>query len=53
VHLLSGVSGKGVDEVLRALVKEIRKRRPATARSQAKKAKPAKAVKTAKEKWAP
>ena len=38
--------GQGVDEVLRALVKEIRKRRPL-------KAKPVKVVKAAKEKWTP
>jgi len=46
VHLLSGVSGAGVDTVLRALAKEVQKRRKPQA-------KPAKAVKAAKEKWTP
>jgi GTP-binding protein len=62
VHLMSGVSGEGVDAVLRALVKEIRKRRqlPDTLQIKFKpksksksKAKPAKAIKAAKEKWTP
>jgi GTPase len=46
VYLISGVSGAGVDGVLRALAKEIQKRRKPQA-------KPAKAAKLAKEKWAP
>src|ERR1700744_5642265 len=44
VHLISGVSGAGIDDVLRDMAKEIRKRR---------KPKTAKAIKAAKEKWAP
>jgi GTP-binding protein len=54
VHLMSGVSGQGVDDVLRALVREIKKRRRPQAQSQTK-PKPTKvrAVKPAKEKWTP
>jgi len=44
VHLISGVSGAGIEDVLREMAKEIRKRR---------KPKTAKAIKAAKEKWAP
>jgi len=44
VHLISGVSGAGIEEVLREMAKEIRKRR---------KPQTAKAIKAAKEKWAP
>jgi len=46
VHLISGVSGAGIDTVLRMVVKEIRKRR-------APLAKIAKPVKAAKDKWTP
>src|SRR5215475_8656383 len=52
VHLLSGVSGQGVDDVLRALVKEIKKRRAPQAQAKPKPAK-ARAIKPAKEKWTP
>jgi GTP-binding protein len=44
VHLISGVSGAGIDTVLRAMAKEIRARR---------KPKTVKAIKAAKEKWVP
>ena len=44
VHLISGVSGAGIEGVLREMAKEIRKRR---------KPQTAKAIKAAKEKWAP
>ena len=44
VHLISGVSGAGIESVLREMAKEIRKRR---------KPQTAKAIKAAKEKWVP
>jgi GTP-binding protein len=44
VHLISGVSGAGIDTVLRAMAKEIRARR---------KPKTVQAIKAAKEKWVP
>ncbi len=44
VYLISGVSGAGIEDVLREIAKEIRKRR---------KPKTMKAIKAAKEKWVP
>ena len=44
VHLISGVSGAGIEDVLREMAREIRKRR---------KPQTPKAIKAAKEKWTP